>query len=132
MNITVMHWRIILIVFTVLVTGGPAMWIALRPSRPASRLGMRGLKRQRALMNPTWAAFDPLIRWMGLRVSGVLDEKTREKLDKNLTYAGDWMGVTVDEYVAMIILAGISGASIGGAAPDRSRPRRIRCPTPIA
>lgn len=114
MNITVMHWRIILIVFTVLVTGGPAVWIALRPSRPASRLGMRGLKRQRALMNPTWAAFDPLIRWMGLRVSGVLDEKTRKKLDDNLTYAGDWMGVTVDEYVAMIILAGIAGAGIGG------------------
>jgi tight adherence protein C len=115
MNITVMHWRIILIAFTALVTGGPALWIALRPSRQASRLGMRGLKRQRALLNPTWAAVDPLIRWMGLRVSGVLDEKTREKLDKNLTYAGDWMGVTVDEYVAMIILAGIAGASLGGA-----------------
>jgi tight adherence protein C len=114
MNITVMHWRIILIVFTAIVTGGPALWIALRPTKHASRLGMRGLKRQRALLSPTWAAVDPLIRWMGLRVSGVLDEKTREKLDKNLTYAGDWMGVTVDEYVAMIILAGIAGASLGG------------------
>jgi tight adherence protein C len=115
MNITVMHWRIILIAFTAIVTGGPALWIALRPTVQASRLGMRGLKRQRALLNPTWAAVDPLIRWMGRRVSGVLDEKTREKLDKNLTYAGDWMGVTVDEYVAMIILAGIAGASVGGA-----------------
>jgi tight adherence protein C len=114
MNITVMHWRIILIAFTAIVTGGPALWVALRPTKHASRLGMRGLKRQRALMNPTWAAVDPLIRWMGLRVSGILDEKTREKLDKNLTYAGDWMGVTVDEYVAMIILAGIAGASLGG------------------
>jgi tight adherence protein C len=115
MEITVMHWRIILIAFTAIVTGGPALWIALRPTVQASRLGMRGLKRQRALLNPTWAAVDPLIRWMGRRVSGVLDEKTREKLDKNLTYAGDWMGVTVDEYVAMIILAGIAGASLGGA-----------------
>lgn len=114
MNITVMHWRIILIAFTAIVTGGPALWIALRPSRPASRLGMRGLKRQRALLNPTWAALDPLIRWMGLRVSGILDEKTREKLDKNLTYAGDFLGVTVDEYVAMIILAGVVGAGVGG------------------
>jgi len=114
MNITVWHWHIILIAFTAIVTGGPALYIALRPSRQASRLGMRGLKRQRALLNPTWAALDPLIRWMGLRVSGILDEKTRDKLDKNLTYAGDWMGVTVDEYVALIMLAGIVGAGLGG------------------
>ncbi|MDP1222697.1 hypothetical protein, partial [Klebsiella pneumoniae] len=77
MNITVWHWRIIIIVFTVIVTGGPALWMALRPTRVASRLGMRGLKRQRALLNPTWASLDPLVRWMGLRMSGILDEKTR-------------------------------------------------------
>ncbi|MBS2012712.1 MAG: type II secretion system F family protein [Deltaproteobacteria bacterium] len=113
MNITVMHWRIILLVFVALVTGGPTVWLALRPSRPASRLGMRGLKRQRALLDPTWSSLDPLVRWMGLRVSGILDDKTREKLDKNLTYAGDFMGLTVDEYVALIGLAGVVGASIG-------------------
>lgn len=113
MNITVMHWRIILLVFVALVTGGPTVWLALRPSRPASRLGMRGLKRQRALLDPTWSSLDPLVRWMGLRVSGILDDKTREKLDKNLTYAGDFMGLTVDEYVALIGLAGVVGAAIG-------------------
>lgn len=114
MNITVAHWRIILIAFAALVTGGPALWVALRPTRPASRLGMRGLKRQRALLRPAWAALDPLIRWMGLRVSGVLAEKTRTKLDQNLTYAGDFMGVTVDEYVAMLVLSGLAGAAVGG------------------
>lgn len=114
MNITVMHWRIILIAFTALVTGGPALWMALRPTRPASRLGMRGLKRQRALLNPTWASLDPLVRWMGLRMSGLLDEKTRTKLDQNLTYAGDFMGVTVDEYVALLVLAGLAGMALGG------------------
>ncbi|MDB5216384.1 MAG: Type secretion system protein TadC, associated with Flp pilus assembly [Myxococcaceae bacterium] len=114
MNITVMHWRIILIAFTAIVTGGPALWIALRPTQGASRLGMRGLKRQRALLNPTWAALDPLVRWMGLRMSGIIDAKTRDKLDKNLTYAGDFMGVTVDEYVAMLVLSGVGGAALGG------------------
>jgi tight adherence protein C len=114
MNITVMHWRILLIAFTALVTGATALWIALRPSRTASRLGMRGLKRQRALLNPTWAALDPLVRWMGRRVSGIVDEKTREKLDKNITYAGDFMGLTVDEYIAMIVLAGVVGSALGG------------------
>jgi len=114
MNITVAQWRIILIAFTAIVTGGPALWIALRPTKVASRLGMRGLKRQRALLNPTWAALDPLVRWMGLRMSGILSEKTRTKIDQNLTYAGDFMGVTADEYAAMLVLSGIAGAALGG------------------
>lgn len=114
MNITVAQWRIILIAFAALVTGGPALWMALRPTKVASRLGMRGLKRQRALLNPTWASLDPLVRWMGLRMSGILDEKTRTKIDKNLTYAGDFMGVTADEYVALLVLAGLAGAALGG------------------
>ncbi|MBX3210464.1 MAG: type II secretion system F family protein [Labilithrix sp.] len=109
-----MHWRVILLAFTALVTGGPALWMALRPSRVASRLGMRGLKRQRALLDPTWAALDPLVRWMGLRMSPLLDKKTREKLDKDLMYAGDFMGVTVDEYVGLLALAGFAGAALGG------------------
>jgi len=114
MNITVAQWRIILIAFAALVTGGPALWMALRPTKVASRLGMRGLKRQRALLDPTWSSLDPLIRWMGLRMSGILDEKTITKIDKNLTYAGDWMGVTADEYVALLVLCGIAGAALGG------------------
>jgi len=114
MNITVAQWRVILIVFAALVTGGPALWMALRPTKVASRLGMRGLKRQRALLDPTWASVDPLIRWMGLRMSGILDEKTITKIDKNLTYAGDWMGVTAEEYVALLVLAGLAGAALGG------------------
>jgi tight adherence protein C len=113
MNISVAQWRIILIAFAALVTGGPALWMALRPTKVASRLGMRGLKRQRALLDPTWSSFDPLIRWMGLRMSGILDEKTITKIDKNLTYAGDWMGVTAEEYAALLVLCGIAGAALG-------------------
>lgn len=106
--------RILIVVLGALVTGGGAFVIARRPTRIASRLGMRGLKRQRALLDPTWAALDPLVRWMGVRVSGVLADRTRNDLDKMLTYAGDYMGLTVDEYVAMIMLAGLAGAAVGG------------------
>jgi len=114
MQITVFQWRIILLVFAALATGIPAFLIARRPTRTASRLGMRGLKRQRALLHPTWSAVDPLVRWMGLRVSGILDDKTRTKLDNALTWAGDFMGLTVDEYVACVSLAGVIGGLLGG------------------
>jgi tight adherence protein C len=106
-------WRGIIIAYTALITGGSTLWLALRPSRPASRLGMRGLKRQRALLDPWWASVEPLVRWGGVRVSGILDDKTRNKLDKDLTYAGDYLGITVDEYFAMLVMMGLTGGTLG-------------------
>jgi tight adherence protein C len=106
-------WRGMIVGFTAVVTGGTSLWLALRPSRKASRLGMRGLKRQRALLDPFWASVEPLVRWAGVRVSGVLDDKTRNKMDLELTHAGDFLGITVDEYLGMILLTGVVGAVVG-------------------
>ncbi len=114
MTLTLAAWRTIVIAVFALLAGGGAFLVVRRPTRLANRLGMRGLKRQRALLDPTWAALDPLVRWMGLRVSGLLADKKRNELDKTLTYAGDFMGITVDEYLALILLAGLVGASLGG------------------
>jgi len=113
MSISVAQWHVILVAFAAVVTGVPSVWMALRPSRTASRLGMRGFQRQRALLDPTWSALDPLVRWTSQRVCAFIDEKTRRKLDTALTYAGDFMGLTADEYVALGVLAGLGGASVG-------------------
>jgi tight adherence protein C len=116
MNMTFAHFRDLLVGFTGLVMGGGALWIALRPTRTASRLGMRGLKRQRALLDPIWATVEPLVRWTGVRVSGILSDKTRNKMDLSLTHAGDFLGLTVDEYFGVILLSSIALGSFGGAA----------------
>ena len=59
------------------------------PSRVASRLGLRGLKRQRALQsNELWAAIEPLVRWVGVRVSGIPTEEQRQSLDRQISLAG--------------------------------------------
>lgn len=99
-----------------LVFGAMAGWLAMRPTRPASRLGMRGLKRQRALLDPVWATLEPLVRWTGVRLSGVLAEPTRKRLDRMLTFAGDFLGLTVDEYFALLVLSGVAGSALGGVA----------------
>jgi tight adherence protein C len=108
--------RSVMVGLTAVVTGGGALWVALRPTRIASRLGMRGLKRQRALLDPFWASVEPLVRWTGVRVSGILSDKTRSKLDLALTHAGDYLGLTVDEYFGMLLLMGILGGAVGGLA----------------
>ena len=109
------------------------------PTRVASRLGLRGLKRQRALANnDAWAAIEPLVRWLGVRVSGIPTDEQRAALDKQLSLAGDYLGLTPEEYLAlfivsaaggliaglaggaffdMVVLLGIVGTVIGGVAP---------------
>ena len=87
------------------------------PSRVASRLGLRGLKRQRALQtNELWAAVEPLVRWVGVRVSGIPTEEQRISLDRQISLAGDFLGLTAEEYLALYLVSGAGGAAIGAGA----------------
>jgi tight adherence protein C len=91
--------------------------VAAAPSRVANRLGMRGLKRQRALAdNPAWAQVEPLVRWLGVRVSGVLEDPLRGKMDRQLALAGDYLGMTPEEYLALSLLSTLGGAGFGAVA----------------
>jgi tight adherence protein C len=74
------------------------------PTRVASRLGMRGLKRRRAIENnPIWAQVEPLVRWFGVRVSGLLSDSLRTTL-------------TPEEYVGLSIVSFVGGAIFGVVA----------------
>ncbi|MDB4936745.1 MAG: Type secretion system protein TadC, associated with Flp pilus assembly [Labilithrix sp.] len=91
--------------------------VASAPTRVASRLGLRGLKRQRALANnDAWATIEPLVRWLGVRVSGIPTEEQRAALDKQLSLAGDYLGLTPEEYLALFIVSAIGGGIAGLAA----------------
>ncbi len=88
--------------------------VASAPTREASRLGLRGLKRQKALQsNETWAAIEPLVRWLGLRVSGIPNDDQRAALDRQICLAGDYLGLTPDEYLALCILSAFGCALLG-------------------
>lgn len=100
--------------FVALVMGLPSFWVASRPSRATSRLGMRGKKRQQALLrSPTWASAEPFVRWMGARVNGVLPPENEARLDDLLTHAGDWRGLTADELAGMMVACGVALALLG-------------------
>jgi tight adherence protein C len=88
--------------------------VASAPTRVASRLGLRGLKRRRAIENnPAWASIEPLVRWLGVRVSGLLSDDQRVKLDAQLGLAGDWLGLTPEEYVSLSIVSFFGGLAFG-------------------
>jgi tight adherence protein C len=82
--------------------------------RVASRLGMRGLVRRRAIAeNPIWAQIEPVVRWLGLRASGLVTDGARARIDRKLGLAGDWLGISAEEYVALSILSALFGALFG-------------------
>jgi tight adherence protein C len=88
--------------------------MAAAPSREANRLGMRGLKRQRALeRNEGWGQLEPLVRWLGVRVSGIMSEEQRNAIDKRLGLAGDWLGITPEEFVALSLISFVGGMGFG-------------------
>lgn len=91
--------------------------IVSAPTRVASRLGLRGLKRTRILAeNEIWAGIEPLVRWLGVRVSGIPTDEQRAVLEKHIALAGDYMGLTADEYLALTILSAIGCGILGAFA----------------
>ena len=89
--------------------------LASAPSRVASRLGMRGLKRRRAIDDSAgWAQLEPVVRWLGVRVSGLIGDETYQRLDDQISLAGDYLGLTPEEYVSLSIVSSIL-TSLAGA-----------------
>jgi tight adherence protein C len=88
--------------------------IACAPTREGNRLGLRGLKRQRALTSRgLWSSVEPLVRWLGVRIGGVLPNGLHDKMDRQLTLAGDYLGLTAPEYAALTLLGAFLGLVFG-------------------
>jgi tight adherence protein C len=93
---------------------GALYTVAAAPTRVAGRLGLRGLKRTRMLAkSESWQSVEPFVRWLGVRVSGLLGDELRTKIDEEISLAGDFMGLTADEYVALSIMTFVAGL-LGG------------------
>lgn len=113
-SIVVQALRILVLVCGLLAVGALAYGIASAPTRVASRLGLRGLKRQRVLaQNELWNTLEPGVRWLGVRLSGILSDEQRAFLDVQISLAGDYMGLTADEYLALSLLSAIVGSGVG-------------------
>lgn len=129
---TTLRWS--LVAFVALVLGAPSLWIASRPSRETSRLGMRGKKRQQGLLRSAlWAQLEPFVRWMGARVNGVLPTRTVDRIDELLMHAGDWLGMTADEWFGAVVASAVLGVALGaGGGLFFAGPREAVIAAPVA
>lgn len=111
---TILLIRSLAALLIVVAVGLVAYTIANTEQRTANRLGLRGLKRQRELAgNEFWASIEPTVRWLGMRLSGIPTDEQREQLDRQISLAGDFLGLTAEEYLALFVVSGIGGC-LGG------------------
>lgn len=98
--------------------------LASAPTRVASRLGMRGLKRRRAIEDSAgWAQLEPIVRWLGVRVGGLIGDETYARIDDQIALAGDYLGLTAEEYVSLSIVSSILmsiAAALAGVVLDNN------------
>jgi tight adherence protein C len=76
------------------------------PSMPPERLGLRGFKRMQALRNQLWFAnAEPVMRWLSMRLGGLLSPELREKLNVQITRAGDVLGLSAEDVVSLSVIS---------------------------
>jgi tight adherence protein C len=86
------------------------------PNQSERRLGIRGAMRLQSLQkNEGWAALEPLVRWIGARIDPFVRGSFRARIDRQITLAGDFLGLHPDEYVALSILSSLAGLAVGTA-----------------
>jgi len=99
--------------------------LGLNPPTVSPYLGLRGLKRQKALQEGgSFATFEPIIRFVAGLIGHLPLGKLRSRLEKQLIQAGDLLGLTPDEHIAMsvlsafgFLLAGLAMRDIIGTSP---------------
>ncbi len=78
------------------------------PSMPPERLGLRGFKRMQALRNQVWFTHvEPMMRWMSMRLGGLLSPELREKLNVQITRAGDLLGLSAEDVVSLSVISAL-------------------------
>lgn len=87
---------------------------------PRVTVGLKGLKRAQALKAGDWfAPVEPVMRFFAARIAGIkFFDKYRPQIAEQVLNAGEILGLTPDEYIALSFLGmvGFAGLGLGGWA----------------
>lgn len=84
----------------------PTFLLARVPAAEAPTLGPRGAKRRATIgEGGLFAAIEPLVRKVAGWMARLPLSRLRLKVDAELKQAGDYMGISPDEYIAMSVMA---------------------------
>jgi tight adherence protein C len=91
------------------------------PPAAIPRFGRRGLKRHRArATSSSFAMFEPAIRLVGGWMRRLPFHGARRRAEQQLVQAGEYMGLTADEYLGLSLIGGVVGLVVGLLLPGES------------
>src|SRR5512142_1666159 len=111
---TMLLIRVAAYVLVATVASIVACSLASVPVPPAPRLGYRGAERHKALTaSAVFAAIEPFLRYLAGLLSRMPLGKFRETEELELRRAGHFLGLTIDEYLALSLLSALGlGATV--------------------
>lgn len=88
--------------------------LALTPADIQPDVGIKGLKRQAVLdEGGPFNTVEPLMRWLATRIAALPIADMREKVNAQIRHAGEYLGLTADEYLALCVLGSLGFALFG-------------------
>jgi len=111
-------WLNILLALTfAMILGGVSSLVfqlVMAPVAARPALGARGLNRAKALRRGgSFAMVEPLVRVLAGWVGALPLERIRKPLRRSLVHAGEYLGLSEDELIAMCVLSGLGLGAVG-------------------
>ncbi len=90
--------------------------LALTPAEIPPDVGVKGLKRKAALdEGGPFNSLEPAMRWLAARIASLPIDDARESINTMIRHAGEYLGLTADEYLALCCISSVSFLGIGFA-----------------
>jgi len=88
--------------------------LALSPADEQPDVGVKGLKRKAVLEEGgLFNVIEPFMRWLARRIAALPIENTRAKINKEIREAGEYLGLTADEYLALCAISAVGMLGVG-------------------
>jgi tight adherence protein C len=90
--------------------------LALTPPQVQPDVGVKGLKRAAVLEEGgPFNTLEPAMRWLAARIASLPIESTRESINTQIRHAGEYLGLTADEYLALCVFGALLFGAVGFA-----------------
>ncbi len=88
--------------------------LALSPADEQPDVGVKGLKRAAVMEEGgLFTVIEPFMRWLSKRIASLPIQDTRDKINKEIREAGEYLGLTADEYLALCVISAFSMLGVG-------------------
>jgi tight adherence protein C len=88
--------------------------LALSPADEQPDVGVKGLKRQAVMEEGgLFNVIEPFMRWLARRLASLPIDDMRGKINKEIREAGEYLGLTADEYLALCAISAVSMLGVG-------------------